>query len=247
MSKTAIVTGGTRGIGKSIVKMLLKEGYIVIATYAYDDESAVKCREELKKISPNYEIVKCDQAKAEEVSAFTKTMRVKYPHIDCLVCNAGTTLRKDLTEITNKDWEEVMQVNVNSNVYMIRDLYQNLISPTTSESHSSIVLIGSLMAIHPHAMSLAYGVTKSAVHALATNLVKCFEGKPVNVNAIAPGFVETEWQKDKSPEVRNNIYNKTALRRFATVEEIADAVKFCIHNPYVNGSVIEVSGGYSYK
>ncbi len=104
-----------------------------------------------------------------------------------------------------------------------------------------------MMAVLPHGTSLAYGVTKSAVHALAKNLVKCFEGKNVNVNAIAPGFVETEWQKDKPIEIRNNICNKTALRRFATVEEIADAVKFCINNPYVNGSIIEVSGGYCYK
>jgi 3-oxoacyl-[acyl-carrier protein] reductase len=96
-------------------------------------------------------------------------------------------------------------------------------------------------------MSLAYGVTKSAVIALAKNLVKYFEGTDTTVNAIAPGFVETEWQKTKPKEIRENIVRKTAVKRFATPNEIADTVRFCLENGFVNGSVIEVSGGYSFK
>jgi 3-oxoacyl-[acyl-carrier protein] reductase len=146
-----------------------------------------------------------------------------------------------LQDISDEDWEQVMQVNVNSYLFLIRDLFD------TIPPDSRIVFIGSLMAIHPHGTSLAYGVTKSAVHALALNLVKCFEGTNTTVNVIAPGFVETEWQKEKPLQIRQNIYNKTAIKRFALVEEVADAVKFCISNPFVNGSVIEISGGYSFK
>jgi 3-oxoacyl-[acyl-carrier protein] reductase len=104
-----------------------------------------------------------------------------------------------------------------------------------------------MMGIYPHGTSLAYGVSKAAVHALAVNLVKCFEGTGTTVNAIAPGFVETQWQKDKPDQIRKNICAKTALNRFASVEEVADAVRFCIKNQFVNGSIIEVSGGYNYK
>ena len=103
------------------------------------------------------------------------------------------------------------------------------------------------MGILPHSVSLSYGVTKAAVLALAKNLVKFFEDTSTTVNAIAPGFVETEWQKNKPQEIRNNIYNKTAIKRFADPKEIADAVRFCINNAFVNGSVIEVSGGYCFK
>ena len=151
------------------------------------------------------------------------------------------TLRSDLREIEEEGWERVMQMNVNSNVYLIRDLF-DVIPP-----NSRIVFTGSLMGVLPHSVSLSYGVTKAAVLALAKNLVKFFEGTNTTVNAIAPGFVETDWQKNKPLEIRNNIYNKTAIKRFATPEEIADAVRFCINNAFVNGSIIEVSGGYCFK
>ena len=146
-----------------------------------------------------------------------------------------------MQEIQEEDWEKVMQMNVNSNVYLIRDLFDVI------PHGSRIVFTGSLMGILPHSVSLSYGVTKAAVMALAKNLVKCFENTGTTVNAIAPGFVDTEWQKNKPEEIRNNIYNKTAIKRFAEPEEIADAVRFCINNAFVNGSIIEVSGGYCFK
>ena len=103
------------------------------------------------------------------------------------------------------------------------------------------------MAVHPHATVLSYGVTKSAVCALAKNLVKEFEGTGTTVNAIIPGFVDTPWQKDKPDEIKRNIFMKTAIHRFATIDEVTEAYRFCIDNPFVNGSLIEVNGGYCYK
>lgn len=164
-----------------------------------------------------------------------------YDTMDVLVCNAGMTLRKGITNFSDKEWERVMQVNVNAPVFLIRDLFNHI------SRNARIVFIGSEMGIYPHGTSLAYGVTKSAVHSLAKNLVKFFEGSGTTVNVIAPGFVETEWQKDKPEDIKNNICKKTALGRFATVEEIADAVRFVVNNPFVNGSIIEVNGGYNYK
>ena len=103
------------------------------------------------------------------------------------------------------------------------------------------------MGLNPHATILSYGVTKSAVHALAKNLVKEFEGTGTTVNAIVPGFVDTPWQKNKPEEIKQNIYRKTAIHRFASIDEVVDAYRFCIDNPFVNGSLIEVNGGYSFK
>ena len=82
---------------------------------------------------------------------------------------------------------------------------------------------------------------------LCKNLVKEFEGTGTTVNAVVPGFVETPWQKEKPEQIKQNIYRKTAIHRFATIDEIVDAFRFCIDNSFVNGSLIEVNGGYSYK
>lgn len=238
--KYAIVTGGTRGIGLGISQMLLREGYFVTLTYAHDEHSASICRKTLQEISTAFEILKCNQADKSEMNLLARKMLEK-PNINCIVCNAGITLRKPLKETTDEDWENVMQVNVNSNVYLIRDLFNKI------PSGSRIIFIGSMMGIYPHGTSLAYGVTKSAVHALAKNLVKIFEGTTTTVNVIAPGFVETEWQKNKPKEIRESIYKKTAVGRFSTIDEIVDAAAFCIRNGFVNGSIIEVNGGYCYK
>jgi 3-oxoacyl-[acyl-carrier protein] reductase len=104
-----------------------------------------------------------------------------------------------------------------------------------------------MMGILPHGTSLAYGVAKSALHALGQNLVKEFEGTETTVNVIAPGFVNTDWQSSKPQVIKDNICRKTALHRFATSEEITSAVLFCLDNPFVNGSIIEVNGGYCFK
>lgn len=238
--KNAIVTGATRGIGLATAEMLLKEGYFVTITHVSDNDTVRLCQDRLKKFSSAFEILMVDQTSKQEMHDFAMKMRQK-EHVDCLVCNAGMMLRCDLTEIVEEDWERAMQMNVNSNVYLIRDLF-DIIPPD-----SRIIFMGSLMGVLPHSVSLSYGVTKAAVLALAKNLVKFFENTNTTVNVITPGFVETDWQKNKPLEIRNSIYNKTAIKRFASPEEIADAIRFCINNAFVNGSVIEVSGGYCYK
>ena len=238
--RRALVTGGTKGIGLGIAKMLLDNGYFVTITYSNDEISANACSKMLEVYSGQYEILKANQGSKQDMQMLVTHLR-NQGNIECIVCNAGTTLRKSFQEVHDDEWETVMNVNLNSNVFLIRDLFDQ-ITP-----HSRIIFIGSLMGVYPHGTSLAYGVSKAAVHALAINLVKCFEGTGTTVNVIAPGFVETEWQKNKPMEIRENIYKKTAIKRFAAVDEVAKAVEFCINNAFVNGSVIEISGGYCFK
>lgn len=238
--KRALVTGGTKGIGMGIVKMLLSEGYFVTVTYGHDEKSASKFKEVFGIETKQFELLKINQSSKTDMHLLADHVK-QQGALDCLVCNAGITLRKGITDFTDEEWEKVMQVNVNAPVCLVRDLYSNI------ALNARIIFIGSEMGIYPHSISLAYGVTKSAVHALARNLVKFFEGTGTTINVIAPGFVETEWQKNKPQEIKNNICKKTALGRFATVAEIVDAVKFVINNPFVNGSIIEVNGGYDFK
>lgn len=237
--KNAIVTGGTKGIGLAITEMLLKEGYFVYATYGSDESAAQKMRENLTSFQGSFSVERVDQSNVDDVHRFTN--QLKDVDIHCIVCNAGTTVRKKTAELTDEDWLRMMQVNVNSHFFVIRDLW-NQIQP-----NSRLIFIGSMMAVLPHATSLPYGVTKAALHAMAQNLVKDFDNTGTTVNVVASGFVETEWQKNKPIEIRNRINEKTAVHRFATVEEIADTAKYILHNAFVNGAVIEVSGGYCYR
>ena len=230
--KTAIVTGGTSGIGLGVARMLIGKGYRVYATYVGPDFE--------EKIE-NFEAVKVDQSDRKQLYAFVERIKKQCDSVDCIICNAGLSIRKSFTETTDKDWDTMMEVAVNSHYILIRELYGII------PEGSRIVFTGSQMGLMPHAMVLAYGVTKSAVHALAKNLVKEFEGTGTTVNAVVPGFVETPWQKEKPEEIKQNIYRKTAIHRFASVDEVVDAYRFCIENPFVNGSLIEVNGGYSYK
>lgn len=230
--KYAIVTGGTSGIGLGVAKMLIAKGYYVYVTYVGPDFTA--------KIE-NLEAVKINQTSREELYQFIAYVKSQIEHIDCIVCNAGMSIRKSFTETTDIDWDMQMEVAVNSHYILIRELY-NIIP-----NGARILFTGSQMGLMPHAMVLSYGVTKAAVHALAKNLVKEFEGTGTTVNAVVPGFVETPWQKEKPEQIKQNIYNKTAIHRFATVEEVVDAYRFCIENSFVNGSLIEVNGGYSFR
>ena len=96
-------------------------------------------------------------------------------------------------------------------------------------------------------MGLVYGVTKSAVHALVKNLVKFLAPYSIRVNGVAPGFVDTDWQKNKPAAIRKNIENKISLERFCEPREVAEVYKMLIDNSYFNGEIIVVDGGYSYK
>ncbi|MCB9017013.1 MAG: SDR family oxidoreductase [Paludibacteraceae bacterium] len=239
--KVAVITGGTKGIGKQIAIDLLNRNFFVYTNYANDDLSAKEAEKNFKCISNNFRIIKADQTSKTSFQSFIQQIKDNETEINCIVANSGATIRKPSMQITDEEWENVMQITVNTHFYLIRDLH-SLIA-----NDSRIIFIGSMMGILPHSTSLAYGVSKAALHALAKNLVKEFENTGTTVNAIAPGFVETEWQKSKPKEIRQNIYKKTALGRFADVKEVSSAVMFCIDNSFVNGSIIETSGGYCYK
>ena len=215
--KYAVVTGGTSGIGLGVAKMLREKGYYVFVTYVGPD---------FTEKFDNIEAIKTDQTSREEVYRFISYVKSRCSQLDCLVCNAGMTIRKSFTDTTDADWDKMMEVAVNSHYIMVREFFPII------PAGSRILFTGSQMGLMPHAMVLSYGVTKAAIHALTKNLVKEFEGTGTGF-----GF----------EEIKQNIYRKTAIHRFASVDEIVDAYRFCIDNPFVNGSLIEINGGYNFK
>lgn len=242
MSKYVFITGGTKGIGKAVAECLAKAGYQLILTYSADQETAVNTQQELHtKYQVSVSVIQADNSDLHAIDVIAAYLEEKEIYLDAIVMNAGTTCRDSFEQMQYKDWERVFCTNVHFPVFLLQRIVSRI------RKGGSVVFTGSLMGIEPHSVSLAYGVTKSAVHSLVKNLVKFLVPYEVRVNGIAPGFVDTEWQKNKPKEIRQNIERKVALGRFCDPMEIAEVYKMLIENSYFNGEVIVVDGGYSYK
>lgn len=239
--KYAVITGSTKGIGRAIAERLLHEGYFCIINYAHDDVAAKQFIEDNLLFTGQFEIVKMELSSYENVQRFLESVKSITTQVDCLILNAGITDRSAFGEITKDSWEKVINTNINAPFFVVQGCF-DIITPITGR----VIFIGSVCGHFPHASSPSYGVTKAAVHQMAKELVKFFAPKQVTVNAIAPGFTDTEWQKSKEPNHRKRIEEKTALKRFADAEEIASLCMEIVRNQFINGSCLDIDGGYCY-
>jgi len=234
----ALVTGSTKGIGLAIASRLIDKGYFVYINYAGDDEAAAF----LNLDGAKHKIVKADLAEISGMDLLIKEILKKDDIIfDCFVFNAGLTCREPFGQVGYDDWTRVMNANVNIPFFIVQKLRERL------ADNASIIFIGSDMGIYPHSVSIAYSVSKAACHMLAKSLVKEFAHRNIRVNAIAPGFIDTEWQKEKPDWLREKIENKIALKRFGTPAEVSDACMFLLENTYVNGAILQIDGGYNFE
>lgn len=241
--KRAVVTGSTKGIGYAIALHLMEKGCEVIMNYSNDDISARQASENLDKLGykGKYKIIKADLSSIDGLKEFEKNLDLKNEKIDYLILNTAITKRGSLSDITIEDWEHVITTNLTVPLFMVKLLQDNI------RENGCILFIGAVMGQFPHAMSISYGTSKAAIHYLTKSLVKEFEEKCVRVNCVAPGFVETPWQKNKPEEIRKSIESKIALHRFAKPEEVAHIAYSVLENPYMNGSIVNIDGGYCYK
>ena len=240
--KYAVVTGATKGIGCAISKSLLKKGYFVIGNYDSDDAAARKMLVSVGRYSDKLTLIKKDLSSYEAACDLALLIKDISPSIDILICNCGVTDPTEFPMITPDGWNRVMNVNLNAPFFLIQQL-----ATTLSKGNGRILMIGSIMGEYPHARSISYGVSKAAVHMLVQYLIKYFSPHGITVNGIMPGFVDTAWKLSKTPEHRKRIEDKIALHRFAKPEEIADFCMAVINNSYVNGSVLNIDGGYDFK
>ena len=243
MNKLAVVTGGTKGLGHAVAERLLGEGFDVLLTFGSDEERAESVRKALTSAFAGSEIavIQADASSMNSIDAIEGYLEAHERQVDALVLNAGLTARGSLEELELEQWDRVFRANVDVPLFTIQRLI-GYFAPG-----GSIVITGSLMGSQPHSMSLAYGVSKSAVHALVKNLVKFLAPEGIRVNAVAPGFIDTEWQLEKPAVVRASINSKVSLGRFAKPEEVTDPYVMLINNPYITGETITIDGGYSYR
>lgn len=240
--KYAIVTGGTKGIGKSITSRLLKEGYIVIATFLSDEAAANKFLKE-KEINHrnNLHILKHDMSRIDNLENLDIRIKEITTTIDLIVFNAGATDRSSFEDMTLQGWKHVFDINLNVPIFLLQRLLSQF------RENASVVFIGSIMGVYPHSTSLAYGVSKAAINSVVSNMVKFLVPYSVRINAIIPGFVETDWHNSKSKEIKDSIKSKIGLGYFCPPENIADFLVAIINNNYINGQCLQIDGAYNFR
>ena len=244
MSNVTVITGGTSGIGKAIVLKVLKhaqEGDKIIVNYGSNAENAQKLFQSLTPADQTkVHLIQADLSDYSEMSRFVSEVKAKTDHVDWLVLNTGIGTYLPFEEYDYELWEKVMRTNVNIPAFIVKEL-QDVMA-----ENGNIVFMGSHAGQVTYSSSIVYGVSKAAVHFLAQSLVKVFDKKRVSINAIAPGFIETRWQDNRSDESKERINNKIAAHRFGTPEEVASLCYEILSNDYLNGSIFDIHGGYAY-
>ena len=239
--KTVIVTGGSRGIGAAIVVELAKNNYNVVLNYNNSEEKAKKIQKELKEQGINIEIFTADVSKREDVKKLVNFTIEKYNNIDILINNAGIDQIKPFMDITNEDWNKIIQTNLNSVFYCSQEVLKNMIH----NKKGCIINISSIWGITGASCEVAYSVSKAGIDGMTKALAKEMGLSNIRVNSIAPGIVDTDMNKELSFEELQELKNEIPLGRVAAPEEIVKSVKWLIDDEYVTGQIISVNGGWN--
>ena len=219
MNKVILITGASRGIGNNIAKNLAKEN-IVIANYNNSEAEAKKLKKELEEKNINIDIIKADVCNRNQVKEMIKQTIDKYGHIDVLINNAGISQYKLFTDITDSDWAEIMNTNLNSNFIVTQEVVKNMIH----NKEGLIVNISSIWGITGAAMEVAYSTSKAGIIGLTKSLAKELGPSNIRVNAIAPGIINTSMNSKFSEEEINNIQEEIPLEKIGEPEEITKCI-----------------------
>jgi len=237
--QTAIVTGGTRGIGKSIVESFLKAGARVII--ASNEDITEQFKQDNKEFADNIDVQIMDVSKYEEVEKFFEYVDKKYEGFEILVNNAG--IRKDavLAMMKESEWHDVLNVNLSGIFYLCKFAVMSLMR----KRYGRIISITSPSGKFGFEGQANYAASKAGLVALTKSLSKEVARRGITVNCVSPGFIATELIQDLPDELRNSYVAQVPLKRFGKTEEVAACVLFLASKEasYVTGSVLEVTGG----
>lgn len=241
-NKVAVITGSSRGIGKATALLFAKEGAKVVVNYCSSKKEALEVVKDIKKIGSEAIAVKCDVSKELEVRKMMDTAVKIFGKIDILVNNAGLVYDVPLFERTTVQFKRTLDVNLMGNFFCSKYAAKNMMKKTGGK----IVNVSSNNVINSFSPeSIDYDAAKAGIILLTKNFAKELAPK-VNVNAIAPGWVKTDMNKDLPKSLIKEETQKTYFKRFAEPEEIAKTILFLASDDasYITGSVLVVDGGH---
>ena len=239
--KTAIVTGAARGIGRAIALALAKEGATVIVNCSNSISQAQEVVTEIKANGGTAKMYKCDVADAEAVKTLFADVLEAYGQIDILVNNAGITRDGLLMRMSEEDFDEVIDINLKGSFLCTKEAVKAMIRKRTGR----IINISSVSGIAGNAGQANYSASKAGVLGLTKATAREVASRGITVNAIAPGFIETDMTDKLSDKIKETVTQQIPLGHFGLPEDIANAVVFLASekSQYITGQVLGVDGG----
>ena len=236
-NKVALVTGASRGIGKACAIELAKAGYDVAISYAGNDEAANNTIEELKSLNINAKAYKFNVADKDACAKAVEDVLADFSKIDVLVNNAGITRDGLFMRMSAENWDAVINTNLSSAFYMTSPIIRTMIK----QRSGCIINMSSIVGQYGNAGQANYSAAKAGLIGFTKSLAKELGSRNIRVNAIAPGFINTDMTKDLDT---SKFTDFIPLKRLGEPEDIAKAVKFlAVDAEYVTGQVLEVDGG----
>ena len=239
--KVALITGATRGIGKEIALELAKNGFDIAVNYRSMQDDIENLKKEIEANNVRCEFVEADVSNFEQCESMIKETIEKYGRIDVLVNNAGITKDGLIMRMKKEDFEAVIDVNLVGTFNVTR----NVIPYMIKQKSGRIINVSSVVGVAGNAGQTNYSASKAGVIGFTKSLAKEVASRNILVNAIAPGFIDTDMTKVLSDNVKEGINAQIPLKRMGTPKEVAKVVKFLASedSSYVTGQVINIDGG----
>lgn len=239
--KTALVTGGTRGIGKAIALSLASDGADIAVFATKENDASAAVIKEIEAMGRKAAFFACNVADAEAVDAAVAQAIDTFGRIDILVNNAGITKDMLLLQMKEDDFDQVVDVNLKGCFHMIKAC----IRPFVKQRSGRIINISSVVGMMGNAGQANYAASKAGIIGFTKSIAKEYAAKGITCNAVAPGYIQTEMTGALSEQAAQTIMNQIPAKRYGTPEDVANVVTFLTQDTtsYITGEVIKVDGG----
>lgn len=238
--KNIVVTGGSRGIGKCLVENFAKAGHNVVLNYNKSKKQAEQIKNELAEQGIKIEIFKADVSKKEDVVKLIKFAIKNMGGIDVLINNAGIAKLQMFQDVTEEDWNEIMDTNLKSIYYTIQEVMPSMIQ----KKSGCIINISSMWGSVGASCEAVYSASKAGVDAITKSLAKELGPSNIRVNSIAPGVINTDMNSILDEKIKEEIKKETPLQKIGEPIDIYRCAKWLVEDEYTTGQVISVNGGY---